>query len=354
MSRFLDPRLEKLEPYVPGEQPRNIRRLVKLNTNENPYPPSPGVRQVLADLDPAQLRLYPHPDAGELRQAAAGAWGIEPEQVLAGNGSDEILALCFQAFGSGGFSFADISYGFYQVWADFYGAEYRTIPLKDDFTLDIADYLDQKGTLLLASPNAPTGLGLGNKQLRQLLAADKNRLVIVDEAYADFAAENALPLLAEYDNLLIVRTLSKGYSLAGVRIGFALGSPELIADLQKLKYSFNPYNVNRLSAAVAAAALQDQDYFRECRDKVVAERQRVTADLRKLGFSITDSEANFILAGAHPRLSAADWFKSLRDYGVITRYFSKERIANYLRISIGTYEDNQILLKATEEILAKA
>ena len=351
MSRFLNRRLGVLEPYTPGEQPKNIQRLIKLNTNENPFPPGEPVKRVYEQTDWRRLRLYPQPDATGLIEAAAAVWGVEKDQIIAGNGSDEILAFCFQAFGDSGIAFPDITYGFYQVWAGLYGVTANIIPLSDDLSINIEDYAGAKGVVLIANPNAPTGQFLYSGAIRALLEQDEDRLVIVDEAYGDFAAESVIPLIDEYDNLLVVRTLSKGYSLAGARIGFAIGCAELIDDLRRVKYSFNPYNINSVSMAVAEAALKDREYFNSCRWQIIEERQRLTEALRDLGFKVEDSSANFIFPGENPRLPAGKWFTELRKYGIITRYFPGERTWDHLRITVGLREENDALLSATEEIL---
>lgn len=351
MSRFLDSRLNCLSPYVPGEQPRNIGRLIKLNTNENPYPPGDKVKSALASADCDQLRLYPDPDTTALIAAAAQVYGVKHSQILPGNGSDELLAFCFQAFGEQGFAFPDISYGFYQVWADLYGTHYTQIPLHSDLTIAVDDYAWQTGTIIIANPNAPTGLALPLADIRHLLEQDKDRLVIVDEAYVDFNEENALPLLAEYSNLLIIRTLSKGYSLAGARIGLAIGSDDIIDDLRRIKFSFNPYNINRLSLLAGEAALLDQAYFQQCRRRVIASRQRLQTALRELGFTVPDSRANFLFAGRHPRITAAEYYQALREAGVLVRYFSAPRINDFVRISIGTEDDTEELINITRVIL---
>ena len=351
MSRFLNSRLNRLAPYVPGEQPRNTTRLIKLNTNENPYPPGNKVKEALANAVCDQLRLYPDPDTTALIAAAAQVYGVKRSQILLGNGSDELLAFCFQAFGEDGVAFPDISYGFYQVWAGLYGDIYTQIPLRSNLQIAVEDYEGQKGTVIIANPNAPTGLALPLSDIRLLLEQDKDRLVIVDEAYVDFNEENALPLLAEYDNLLIIRTLSKGYSLAGARIGLAIGSEAIIDDLRRIKFSFNPYNINRLSLLAGEAGLLDQEYFSQCRERVIASRQRLQAALCEMGFTIPDSRANFLFAGEHPQITAAEYYQALREAGILVRYFSTPRIDNFVRISIGTEEDTEELINVTHTIL---
>ena len=351
MSRFFNSRLNHLAPYVPGEQPRNTARLIKLNTNENPYPPGTKVQEALAGAGCDQLRLYPDPDTTALVEAAAQVYGVKSSQVLPGNGSDELLAFCFQAFGENGVCFSDISYGFYQVWAGLYGDNFTTIPLRENLQIAVDDYAGQQGTVIIANPNAPTGLALPLADIKRLLAQDPNRLVIVDEAYVDFNEENALGLLAEYENLLIIRTLSKGYSLAGARIGLAIGNAGIIDDLRRIKFSFNPYNINRLSILAGEAGLLDQEYFRLCRDRVIASRQKLRAALCELGFNVPDSRANFLFAGQHPQITAGEYYQALREQGILVRYFAAPRIDNFVRISIGTEDDTEELIQITRTIL---
>jgi histidinol-phosphate aminotransferase len=354
MSRFLSSGLDRLAPYVPGEQPQISAGLIKLNTNENPYPPGAKVRAALADLESDDLRLYPDPDTQELIAAAASVFGLQHEQVIAGNGSDELLAFCFQGFCGNGAAFPDISYGFYAVWANLYEVAYRQIALKEDFSLDIDAYLGLKETLFIANPNAPTGRAISTEEIEALLRQDQNRLVIIDEAYADFASDNALGLIDKYDNLLIIRTMSKGYSLAGARIGFALGNSDLIADLAKIKYSFNPYNINRLSLACGCAALLDQDYFRLCRNRVLTIRKDLSRQLADLGWRIIPSQANFIFAGEHPLITAADYASALKERQIFIRHFFSKGITDFVRISIGTEAEMAAFLAASESILKEA
>ncbi|NLF79562.1 MAG: histidinol-phosphate transaminase [Clostridia bacterium] len=353
MSRFLSRRLENLTPYVPGEQPRDNTQIIKLNTNENPYPPSPRVQAAIASFAKDPLRLYPDAESAELVAAAAGLYGLAPRQVLAGNGSDELLAFAIQAFGGFGLAFPDITYGFYAVWAALFQVKYCQVPVREDFRLALADYADQPGTLLIANPNAPTGIALSRVEIEGLLRQNRNRLVIVDEAYADFNTENALPLLQTYDNLLIIRTLSKSYALAGIRVGLALGSAELIADLRRVKFSFNPYNINRVSEHLAIEALDDQNYFHNCRKLVIAGREQLTADLQRLGFTVLPSRANFVFAGEHEHLAAADYEAALRQRGILVRYFPELRCSGFVRISVGRPQEMTALIEATREILGK-
>lgn len=351
MSRFLEPRLNALAPYAPGEQPRE-GAYTKLNTNESPYPPSPAVAQAVAgQVD--KLNLYPDNTSAALRQAFAEATGLGVEHILVGNGSDELLAFCFQGFCPRGAAFADITYGFYPVYAQFYDVEPKVIPLREDFTLSPHDYSDLGRTLFIANPNAPTGLALTRAEIRDILRWNPSNLVVVDEAYVDFGAESALPLLAEFDNLLIIGTFSKSRQLAGGRLGYAFGNEEVIADLVRMKYSFNPYNVNRMTLAAAEAALRDEAYFESCRDRVVKTREATLARLRARGFACTESLANFVFA-THPQKPAELLYRCLRDDGVLVRWFNKPRIDNHLRITIGTDEEMDVLFAALDKILKMA
>ncbi|MBE6037425.1 MAG: histidinol-phosphate transaminase [Clostridiales bacterium] len=349
MSRFMRTRYQAMEAYVPGEQPK-MTNLAKLNTNENPYAPSPKVLQVLQDEALINsLRLYPDIAADGLITALADCYGLQKNQVLAGNGSDELLAFAFLAFGESGLAFPDISYGFYPVWADLFGIEADVKPLKEDFTIDPADYCGNDRMVVIANPNAPTGLLLSKEQIETILKANPDQVVLIDEAYIDFSDRDAasVDLLQKYENLLIVRTFSKSRSLAGGRLGFALGSAELIEDLNKIKFSFNPYNVNALTMKAGEAAVLDSEYFASTCRKVKEQRQRLTEALEQLGFTVLPSGANFIFA-REPEGRGKEWQEALRETGVIVRRFSLPRIQEWVRISIGTAEQTDRLLKETE------
>lgn len=359
MSRFLSADFAGLEPYTPGEQPQpGAPAYIKLNTNENPYPPAPEVRRLLQDLadKPAgQLRLYSDPAAGELRREIAGFYGLQPENVFVGNGSDEVLAFAFLAFGRGRrVAFPDVTYAFYNVYAALFGLEKRIVPLDADFNIQPADYLQAGNpeTVVLANPNAITGKNLPLTALAQILQAHPNDMVIIDEAYVDFGGESAAALLPEYENLLVVQTLSKSRSLAGARVGLALGRPEVIADLNTIKFSFNPYNVNRVSLALAAAAMRDKAYFQECRQKIMVARDYVTQGLGGLGFVVLPSLANFVLA-RHEKLAGEQLYLGLKQRGILVRWFDEPRIRDFVRITIGTPAEMEQLLQAVKEILAE-
>ena len=351
MSRFSTPQLSALTPYVPGEQPPRSINLIKLNTNENPYPPGPAVHAVLTDAAVASLRLYPDPDCRELREAVAEAYGLQPGNVYVGNGSDEVLAFIFKGLCPKGAAFPDISYGFYPVFADMFQVPFKEVPLKDDLSLDIADYEDIDSTLFIANPNAPTGLILSIDEIKKLLEQNRQRLVVVDEAYVDFGCESAVKLIDSYDNLLIVQTLSKSRQLAGGRIGLALGQKELISDLETLKFSFNPYSVNALALMAATASFKDTKWFEEHRDRLIENRDFLSRNMAALGFHLTDSRANFVFTASPEGLSGEEYFQQLRRRNIVVRWFNKSRIKNYVRITIGRRDQLESLLQATMDIL---
>ncbi|MGI5935404.1 MAG: histidinol-phosphate transaminase [Oscillospiraceae bacterium] len=351
MSRFLTERLSALIPYTPGEQPKDMDKLLKLNTNENPYPPAPGVAELLTMGEADALRLYPDPDCGRFVRAAADYNGVRTENVFPGNGSDEVLAFCFLGLCPGGAAFPDITYGFYSVCAGLYGVETTIVPLREDYTINVEDYSGLRGTVFLANPNAPTGISLPLPEIEKLLCQDRDRLVVVDEAYVEFGGCTALPLLERYDNLLIVRTLSKSHSLAGARLGYALGSAGLISDLNRMRFSFNPYNINRLSLLAGAAALKDTDYFSQCRDRIIESREYTASGLRNLGFKVLDSSANFVFAGDNPKITGREYYRRLRETGTLVRHFDGPRTENYVRITIGTQPQMERLVAVTGMIL---
>ncbi len=349
MSRFFSPALADLTAYVPGEQPRG-QTLIKLNTNESPFPPAPGVIAALNTTEVERLNLYSDPTALALEEAIAAFYGLPREQVIAGNGSDEILAFAIQAFGSGGVCFPDITYGFYPVLAKLYGIDARTIPLAEDFSIIPGDYDGAGRTIFIANPNAPTGLCLTLGQVEHILKNNPDSLVMIDEAYVDFGGESSAPLLARYENLLVVHTFSKSRSLAGGRIGFALGAPDLIDDLRRIKFSFNPYSLNRLSILAGAAAMADKAYFTHC-TKTVAETRDWTAQaLKARGFTVTDSKANFLFAKP-PKMNGKAYMEGLRARGILIRHFSAPRIDAYVRITVGSKAQMQALLDATDNLL---
>ena len=354
--RFWSPEVRELEPYVPGEQPK-IQNLLKLNTNENPYPPSPkvveAVQKVLENSADA-LRLYPDPDASELKQAIAKQQNIGVENVFVGNGSDEVLAHIFKAFfvQEQPLLYPDITYSFYPVYSQFFGVKTKILPLNDDFEIVVDDYKQANGGIIIANPNAPTSIALGLSAIEEILQANPNSVVVIDEAYVDFGAESAVKLVEKYDNLVVCQTTSKSRSLAGLRVGFAIAQPHLIAALEAVKNSFNSYPMDRFAIAAAVASFQDQAYFEAQCQKVIASREKLVTDLTSLGFKILPSHANFIFA-SHPQQDAGELAAALRERGIIVRYFNKPRINQYLRITIGTDDQNQRLVDTLKyDILA--
>ncbi|MGB9193196.1 MAG: histidinol-phosphate transaminase [Azonexus sp.] len=354
MSRFWSRVVGTLTPYVPGEQPK-IANLIKLNTNENPYPPSPKVLAAIqAELgaDAARLRLYPDPSADLLKAAVARLHGVTPQQVFVGNGSDEVLAHVFMALlkHEAPILFPDITYSFYPVYCGLYGVDYVTVPLADDFSIDPADYMQPNGGIIFPNPNAPTGRLLGLAAIERILKANPDSVVVVDEAYVDFGGETAISLVDRHDNLLVVHTLSKSRSLAGLRVGFAVGHPALIEALERVKNSFNSYPLDRLAIAGAVAALDDAEHFERTRQAVIATRDTLTAELQSLGFDVLPSAANFIFA-RHPQRDAAQLAQALRALSIIVRHFRLPRIDQFLRITVGTDAECKALTQALRGIL---
>lgn len=353
MSRFLSPEARRCDPYTPGEQPRD-QQYIKLNTNESPFPPSPRVLEALSRAEAEKLYLYSDPTCAALNAAVAKRYGLSPENVISGNGSDEILAFAFRAFCGEGkpVAFADITYGFYEAQAALFGLEARRIPLREDFSLNVEDYLDFPGAVVIANPNAPTGMAVPVSEIRRLLEKDRDRVAVVDEAYVDFGAESCVPLVREYENLLVTQTMSKSRSLAGGRIGFALGSAELIADLNRVKYSFNPYNVNRLSLLAGAAAVEDEEYFQSCCRAVRDARAWTVEALEARGFTVLPSSANFIFAKSD-RLPGGELYRKLKTAGILVRWFDKDRIRDFCRITIGSKEQMEALVKTIDQLLSE-
>ena len=349
MSRFLSDRLQSLEAYVPGEQPR-ISNLIKLNTNESPFPPAPGVKEAV-EKAAESLQLYNDLSAGKLTGLLAETYGVKESQVFVSNGSDEVLAFAFQAFGGNGLKFADITYGYYKVWAGLYHLDAEIIPLKEDFSIDPADYRGNDRCIVLANPNAPTGKALSILELAEIVESNPDQVVIVDEAYVDFGGESALAFVPQYENVLVVRTFSKSRQLAGARLGFAIGSEELIRDLNLIRFSFHPYNVNSLTQAAGVAALEQPEYFEACRQSIMDTRAWTKTKLEKLGFRVLDSKANFLFASA-PNMNGAEYQRKLRERNILIRYFDQPRIRDFVRITIGSREQMEKLIAATKEILA--
>ena len=344
--------IRRVVPYTPGEQPQ--RAVVKLNTNECPYPPAPGVAEAVRSIQAARLRLYPDPDCRELREALAEEYGLDPEQVFVGVGSDDVLSMCFLTFFAGQkpVLFADITYSFYDVWADVYRIPYERVPLGEDYRLDGEGFMRENGGIVLCNPNAPTGLAEPLEVIEKIAGGSPDSIVLVDEAYIDFGGQTALPLLEKYPNLIIVRTMSKSRALAGMRIGYAFGSRELIKYLQDVKFSVNSYTMNMAALAAGLAAVQDRLYFEETVDKIIVTRENTKRELARLGFEYLDSETNFIFARPPKGLQAADLFERLKEHDIYVRYFPKPRLSEYLRITIGTDEEMQKFVQVLEDILA--
>lgn len=350
MSKFWSPFVHNLVPYVPGEQPK-MTRLVKLNTNENPYGPSPKALAAMREQISDDLRLYPDPNCDLLKQAVADYYGVQTNQVFVGNGSDEVLAHAFQAFFQQGkpLLFPDISYSFYPVYCGLYGVEPKQIPLDEDFAINLDDYRQDNGGIIFPNPNAPTGRLLPLEAIEQLLERNTDSLVLVDEAYIDFGGQSAIALVNKYPNLLVVQTLSKSRSLAGMRVGLAVGQPELIEALERIKNSFNSYPLDRVALAGAAASFADREYFEQTCSKVIASREAMVSELTALGFEVLPSAANFVFA-RHPQQDAGELAAKLREQGIIVRHFRQPRIEQFLRITVGTDEQNAELIEALSGI----
>lgn len=353
MSQYWNPLVQQLEPYVPGEQPKD-QRYIKLNTNECPYPPSPKVLAAIQTALTDQLKLYPDPNADLFKDAIATYYGLERKQVFVGNGSDEVLAHAFHALFKPDepLLFPDISYSFYPVYANLYQLPVKQIPLAADFSLDLTAYLQPNGGIIFPNPNAPTASALGLAAIEQLLQANSQSVVVVDEAYVDFGAETAIPLIKKYPNLLVVQTLSKSRSLAGLRVGFAVGHPDLIEGLERVKNSFNSYPLDRLAIVGATAAIQDQAYFADICQKIIKTRESVVTGLQALDFQVLPSVANFVFARP-PAGNAEAIYLALKEQGVLVRHFKKPRIQAYLRITMGTDAEMQILLAKLKALVAE-
>lgn len=351
MSRFFSHRFDSLEPYVPGEQPKDSR-YVKLNTNESPFPPSPKVIEAVNEASVGRLRLYSDPDCTDCVKAVAESAGVLPSNVILGNGSDEILSFVFRAYCDDDtpVAYPDISYGFYEVFADVFGLERRVVPLREDFSISPEDYFGIGCTVVIANPNAPTGLALGLDDIRAIVASNPDNIVCVDEAYVDFGASSAVGLIKEFDNLIVVQTFSKSRQLAGARLGMGFADEKLIKDMNALRCSLNPYNVNSLTLLAGAAAVKDAGYFEATRNTIISNRESATAELKRRGFTVLDSKANFLFA-SHPEHSGEELYLRLKSLGVLVRHFSKPRISDHLRITIGSAEQMRALFDALDEIL---
>ena len=352
MSQYLNACYTALEAYTPGEQPRDMQ-YIKLNTNESPYPPAPAVCQALDTEIVENLRLYSDPTCRNLKQKLADLYGVGPQNLFLTNGSDDILNFAFMAFGEKGAAFADITYGFYSVFADLHGIESDIVPLKEDFTLDYSDYCGRNKLIVIANPNAPTGMDIPLWQIEEILKTNPNNVVVIDEAYVDFGGNSALQLISKYENLLVTRTYSKSRCMAGARLGYAFGSEVIVADLEKLRYSTNPYNINSLTLKLGETTVDANDYYVDKCTDIIKTREFVAAELKKLGFAVLPSKANFVFAKS-PTINGADLYTALRKNGILIRHFNKDRICDYIRITIGTREQMETFISVITQIHQEA
>ena len=350
MSKW-EENVRRVVPYTPGEQPED-KNIIKLNTNENPYPPAPAVREILDNFDVSQMRLYPNPDSEILVKALAERYNLKPEQIFVGVGSDDVISMAFMTFFNSDkpILFPDVTYSFYDVWADVYRIPYKTCPLREDFTINPEDYKQENGGIIFPNPNAPTGVLESVDMIEDIIKSNPDSVVMIDEAYIDFGGKSCLPLIEKYDNLLVIQTFSKSRSMAGMRIGFAMGSEKLIKYMNDVKFSVNSYTMNSITQICGAEAVRDEKYFRENTDKIIVTREYSKKKLRELGFEFPDSKSNFIFAG-HKTVNAGYIFEELRKRKIFVRYWNKPRIDNYMRITVGTVEEMDSLFKALEEIL---
>lgn len=351
MSKFLISRLSSLEEYVPGEQPRD-KKYIKLNTNESPFPPSPKAMAVIDAKEKEDLRLYSDPEAKKLKEEIASYYDTDIKNVFVSNGSDEALNFFFMAFcdDTNKVCFPNISYGFYKVFANLYSLPYEEIPLKDDFSINPTDYFNKGKNIVIANPNAPTGLTLSLFDIEEIVATNPNNLVVIDEAYVDFGAESAVPLTKKYNNLLVVQTFSKSRSLAGARLGFAIGNEEIIKDLEKIKFSTNPYNINRLTMLLGQEAIKDEEYFDINRRLIIEAREFTKNALEEMDFTVLPSKANFLFVKSD-KISGEELYLKLKEKSILVRHFKDEKISAYNRITIGTMDEMKSLIKAIKEIM---
>ena len=357
MSKFWNDKIKEIEPYTPGEQPKD-KKYIKLNTNENPYPPSSKVIEKIKSMNLEDLKLYPDPDVTELGKVIAEYFSnkindkVTHKQVFIGNGSDEVLAFIFMTFFNAGDKvyYPDITYSFYPVYADLFNVKEVKIPLNDSFEIEIQKYFGLDGHIIIANPNAPTSIALKLDEIEEIVKNNPNQLVIVDEAYVDFGAESAVKLINKYDNVLVVQTFSKSRSMAGIRLGYALGSENIIEGLNRLKFSFNSYTIDRISIEAGIESFKDNEYFEKTNAKIIQTREKTVEKLKKLGFKVLNSSANFIFI-SHNKVFAGDLYKQLKENGVLVRYFAKDRIDNYLRVTIGTDEEMGTFIEELEKII---
>ena len=350
MSRFFTESLKALQPYVPGEQPQDMQ-YIKLNTNESPFPASPKAVAAINGEEVSRLYLYSDPDCKALIAAIAKRYGLQPEQVTVGNGSDEVLWFALRAFCDENtpLAYNDITYGCYKTWCSMLNVPSKILRLQEDYSVDLSLYRGLDSTIMITNPNAPTGLCLTVQEIEGVLQENPDHVVIVDEAYVDFGGESCVGLIDKYDNLLVVQTCSKSRSLAGARLGFAMGNAELISDLNRIKFSFNPYNVNRLTCLAGIAAMKDEDYFRTCTRMVAQSREKTAAALKTMGFTLTDSKANFLFAESS-RIPGGELYRKLKEKCILVRHFDKPRLENRLRITVGSEQQMEALLTALKEL----
>ena len=351
MSKFLSDRLQKIKSYTPGEQPQD-KKYIKLNTNESPYPPSEGVIKAINESQIKDLRLYCDPECKKLKNALAECYNTEPENIFLSNGSDDILNFSFMAYGENGAAFPDITYGFYSVFAELYGIKATIIPLKEDFTIDIEGFCGQNKLVVIANPNAPTGIELSLNEIEKIITSNPKNIVLIDEAYVDFGGTSCAELTKKYKNLLCVGTFSKSRSMAGARLGFAIANEEIIADLEKIKYSTNPYNINRLTQIAGTKAIEENSYYMDNCKKICDTREYTVKELKALSFEVLPSKANFVFAKSD-KISGEDLYFSLKEKGVLVRHFTAERIKEFNRITIGSREEMETFIKTVKEILGE-
>ena len=349
MSRFLNEQYRAMEAYTPGEQPRD-QQYIKLNTNESPYPPAPSVVEAMTGEQVELLRLYSDPTAKNLKERLAGLYGVKPENVFVSNGSDEVLNFAFMAFGGQGAVFPDISYGFYEVYAELYGINAEKIPLEEDFSVDYKKYCGKNKLVVIANPNAPTGMTIPVWQIEEIVKTNPDSPVLIDEAYVDFGGESCLQLVAKYDNLLVTRTFSKSRCLAGGRLGYAFASPAIIADLEKIKYSTNPYNINRLTLLLGEKTVEAEGYYQEKCAEIQKTRAWTVEQLEGLGFSVLPSKANFIFVKTD-KMDGGELYRKLKERGILVRHFTNPRICQFNRVTVGTKEQMETLIDTIKEVL---
>lgn len=351
MSKFLSDKANSVVPYVQGEQPKD-KKYIKLNTNESPYPPSKNVKKIITESNFDDLRLYPDPDISDLKNKIAKKYKIETENIFIGNGSDEILAFSFMAFFNRGdkIYYPNITYSFYSVYSDLFDLNEKKIPLKEDFSINVNDYKNLDSGIVIANPNAPTGILLKLNDVEDIIKTNPNNIIIIDEAYIDFGGESAMKLINKYDNLLVIQTFSKSRSLAGMRLGFSFGNKELIRGLKNIKFSFNSYTINRLSILAGIEAFKDEEYFKESISKIINTREKTKEKLKELGFKVLDSKSNFLFM-SHNKIFAEDIYLKLKANGILVRYFKQDIINNFIRATIGTDEEMIIFINALKKIV---